>query len=163
MLHIRSATVNDLPYINDIYNDAILNTTATFHTEARTIENNTDWLMERDNNHPVIIAEMNDTVVGFAALNKWSDRSAYDITAEMALYIDKKYRGKGIGQQLLAQILALATETNLVSIIARITEGNEHSIYLHKQQNFEVMGVMKKAGLKFGKLLDVTFLQKMLK
>jgi L-amino acid N-acyltransferase YncA len=163
MLLIRKALPEDLFFINDIYNDAILNSTATFHTEARTLENNTDWLLDRDDNHPVIVAELKGEIVGFAALNKWSERKAYDITAEMALYIHKDHRGKGIGQKLLAQILAIAASTNLVSIIARITEGNEHSIYLHKQQGFAVMGIMKKAGLKFGKLLDVTFMQKVLK
>src|SRR4051812_32899396 len=100
MFLIRKAELKDLPFINDIYNDAILNSTATFHTEARTIENNTAWLLERDEDHPVIVAETGNVVVGFAALNKWSERKAYDVTAEMALYIHKEQRGKGIGQKL---------------------------------------------------------------
>ena len=164
MIHIRKAQLSDLTSILEIYNDAIINTTATFDTEVKDIENRKSWFADRDENFPIIVAEKNSLVVGYAALNKWSERKAYNITAEISMYVHPDFRGQGIGKRLIQTIVAIAKEaTNLNSLIARITEGNEQSIYLHKQQNFEVIGVMKQAGNKFNKLHDVTLMQKMLR
>lgn len=163
MLTIRKATLEDIDFITEIYNEAILNTTATFDTEAKTVEDRTQWFKNRNNNFPVIVAEKQEKIIGFSALNKWSDKKAYDITAEISVYVHPAYRGLGAGKRLIEIIVAMAKETELYSIIARITEGNEQSIYLHKLHGFEVVGTMKKAGVKFGRLLDVTLLQCILK
>lgn len=163
MIEIRKATLIDLPAITAIYNEAILNTTATFDTEVKTVENRRAWFENRDENFPVIVAMQNAEIIGFASLNKWSDRKAYDITAEISIYVKADKRGKGIGKNLIEILVNMANETSLNSIIARITEGNQHSIYLHEQNGFKIIGTMKQAGNKFGKLLDVTFMQKMLR
>ena len=164
MLNIRKANEPDLEHITAIYNDAILTTTATFDTEIKTLENRKQWFAERDKNFPVLVAELNKIVVGYAALNKWSERKAYNITAENSLYVQADFRAKGIGKLLLSEIVNLAhKETNLHSLIARISEGNEQSIYIHTLTNFEIIGVMRQAGSKFGKLHDVTFMQRMLR
>lgn len=163
MIAIREAEAKDLEQITTIYNEAVKNTTATFDTIEKTIEERKVWLKNRDENFPVLVAEKNNIIAGYIALNKWSERKAYDITAEISVYVNTNFRGQGIGKLLVQTMVARAQQTNLQSLIARITEGNEQSIYLHKLVGFEVMGVMKKAGNKFGKLLDVTFMQKMLK
>ena len=160
MISIRKAVITDIRAITAIYNEAILNTTATFDTETKTVENRKEWFLNRDENFPVIVAEKNNEIVGFASLNRWSDRKAYDITAENSLYIDAKYRNQGIGKKLLEVLIGIGKETNLISILARISEGNEQSIYLHELNGFEKVGTMKKVGRKFGKLLDVTLMQK---
>ncbi|MES2836098.1 MAG: N-acetyltransferase family protein [Bacteroidota bacterium] len=162
MIAIRQAKPEDLGQITAIYNEAVTNTTATFDTEEKTIEERKVWFENRDENFPILVAEKNNVIAGYIALNKWSERKAYDITAEISVYVNSKFRGQGIGKLLVQTMVARAQESNLVSLIARITEGNEQSIYLHKLVGFEVMGVMKKAGKKFEKLLDVTFMQKML-
>ena len=164
MIHIRKAELADLASITEIYNEAILNTTATFDTEIKDSTNRKLWMEERDENFPIMVAEKNSIVVGYIALNKWSERKAYNITAEISMYVHADYRGQGIGKQLIATIVSIAKEaTNLNSLIARITEGNEQSIYLHKLHGFEMIGVMKQAGNKFNKLHDVTLMQKMLR
>lgn len=163
MIAIREAVLLDLAQITAIYNEAINNTTATFDTEAKTIEERKVWFTNRNENFPILVAEKNNVIAGYIALNKWSDRKAYDVTAEISVYVNSEFRGQGIGKLLIQTMVARAQQSNLQSLIARITEGNEQSIYLHKLVGFEVMGVMKKAGNKFGKLLDVTFMQKMLK
>lgn len=162
MLSIRKAVSEDVPTIMEIYNEAILNTTSTFDTEIKTLENRMEWFQNRDDNFPVFVAQKGGVIVGYAALNKWSERKAYDVTAEISLYILPEFRNTGIGKQLLEVILAEAENTELVSILARITEGNEHSIYLHTKNGFKVVGVMKSVGVKFDRLLDVTMLQKLL-
>lgn len=163
MIAIREAEAKDLEQITAIYNEAVKNTTATFDTEEKTMEERKVWFENRTENFPILVAEKNNVIAGYIALNKWSERKAYDITAEISVYVNTNFRGQGIGKLLVQTMVARAQQTNLQSLIARITEGNEQSIYLHKLVGFEVMGVMKKAGNKFEKLLDVTFMQKMLK
>ena len=163
MIEFRKAIIDDIPSIAEIYNEAVLNTTATFDTEEKAIENRTRWLMERNENFPVIVALLNNKIAGYAALNPWSDKKAYDITAEISLYVTPEFRGQGIGKHLVEFITGMAMETKLHSIIARITQENEQSVHLHAINGFQVIGIMKTAGMKFGKLLDVTLMQKMLK
>jgi L-amino acid N-acyltransferase len=160
MLQIRPVTEFDIVDITDIYNDAILNTTATFDTELKTVEERLIWLRNHDANHPVLVAEINNEVVGWASLSKWSDRCAYDSTAEVSVYVRKNYRDQGIGKRLLEVITLEGEEKGLHTLISRITEGNEKSIYLHERLGFVTIGTLKEVGRKFGKLLDVHMLQK---
>ena len=160
MLNIRKASLNDLESITAIYNEAVLNGTATFDTELKSIEDRTKWFSERDDNFPIIVAEKFGKVVGYAALNKWSERKAYDVTGEISVYVLPEFRKQGIGKRLVEMIAAIGEQTNLKTIIARITEGNDHSIYLHEQIGFKTVGTLRQVGKKFGKLLDVTVMQK---
>jgi L-amino acid N-acyltransferase YncA len=130
MLSIRPATANDILRITDIYNDAILNTTATFDTETKTVEERMQWFLNHDEKHPVIVAEIESQVIGFASLSKWSDRCAYDGTAEVSVYIDKNHRGKGVGKRMVEVIALEGERAGLTNLISRITEGNLSSIHI---------------------------------
>lgn len=160
-LRIRKAQETDLPAITDIYNDAIRHGTATFDTEEKTHENRRLWLAQHSQKYPVVVALINETVVGWASLSRWSERAAYDDTAEISVYIHRDFRGRGIGRQLMQQVLEQGRQGGLHTVISRITQGNEISIYLHTQMGFETVGVLKQVGKKFGQLLDVTLMQKM--
>ncbi|MBL7916010.1 MAG: N-acetyltransferase [Bacteroidia bacterium] len=162
MLSIRPATANDILRITDIYNDAILNTTATFDTETKTVEERMQWFLNHDEKHPVIVAEIDSKVIGFASLSKWSDRCAYDGTAEVSVYIDRNHRGKGVGKRMVEVIALEGERAGLTNLISRITEGNLSSIHIHEQLGFEHIGVMKKAGKKFDRFLDVHLMQKLI-
>ena len=162
MLSIRPATENDIARITDIYNDAIINTTATFDTETKSVEERMQWFLNHDEKHPVIVAEINSQVVGFASLSKWSDRCAYDGTAEVSVYIDRNHRGKGVGKRMVEVIALEGERAGLTNLISRITEGNLSSIHIHEQLGFEHIGVMKKAGKKFDRFLDVHLMQKLI-
>ncbi len=162
MLSIRPATANDILRITDIYNDAILNTTATFDTETKTVEERMQWFLHHDEKHPVIVAEIESQVIGFASLSKWSDRCAYDGTAEVSVYIDRNHRGKGVGKRMVEVIALEGERAGLTNLISRITEGNLSSIHIHEQLGFEHIGVMKKAGKKFDRFLDVHLMQKLI-
>lgn len=163
MIRIRKAKEEDINTITDIYNEAVRNTTATFDTSEKSYEERMSWFCNRDDNFPVYVVEKAGKVAGYGALNKWSDKEGYNVTAEISLYIHPDYRGLGIGGQLIDFIVVAATETNLHTIIARITEGNEPSIHLHRKNGFKVCGILKEAGYKFGRYLDVTIMQKMLR
>ena len=93
-------------------------------------------------------------------MSKWSDRCGYSATAEISVYVDEKHQGKGIGRKLLEAIILEGQEAGLHTLIARIAEGSEASINLHKSAGFEHIGTMKEVGRKFGKRLDVHLLQK---
>jgi L-amino acid N-acyltransferase YncA len=163
MINIRPASLADVTAITNIYNEAVINSTGTFDTEIKSIEDRTEWFLDREPQFMIIVAELEKKVVGYLALNKWSDRKAYDITAEVSFYVLEIYRGRGIGKLLLGAAINMARETKLNSLISRISEGNENSIHLHKINGFETIGVMKEAGIKFNRLLNVTLMQKMLK
>jgi L-amino acid N-acyltransferase YncA len=160
VLRIRKATSEDLGAITGIYNEAILQTVATFDTEPKTIEKQQTWFANHDAKHPVLVAEQDGLIVGWASLSKWSDRRGYSGTAEVSLYVEKAHRGRGIGNNLLKAIIQKGQKAGIHTVIAQIVEGNEPSINLFKHVGFKQVGVLKEVGCKFGKLLDVHVMQK---
>jgi L-amino acid N-acyltransferase YncA len=163
MLNIRPSTEKDQPAIMEIYNDAVEHTTATFDTEKRSIEKQLEWFKKHKQNHPVVVAEEGGIIKGWASLSPWSDRKAYDGTVEVSVYVHPDHRGKGIGKKLLEIITLEGKRVQNHTIISRISAGNEISIHIHEQLGYRHIGIMKEAGIKFGRLIDVHLMQFMLK
>ena len=159
MVTIRKATINDLEAITVIYNDAIINTMATFDTQPKNLEEQKVWFDRHDSKRPILIAEMDGDVVGWASLSEWADRCAYSDAAELSIYIRKENRGKGIGKNLLEVTLQEGKKVGLHTIIARIEKRNEVMIHVLEKYGFVRIGVMREVGRKFGKLLDVVLMQ----
>ncbi|MCX6004825.1 MAG: GNAT family N-acetyltransferase [Chloroflexi bacterium] len=160
MIVIRNALPQDVGDITEIYNQAILHTTATFDTEPKSAEDQQKWFAEHNSQYPVLVAEKDSAVTGWASLSRWSDRCAYSGTAEISLYIAEGERGKGIGRKLFEAILLEGQKAGLHTVIARIVEGNAASIHLCESAGFIPIGTMREVGRKFGKLLNVLLLQK---
>jgi phosphinothricin acetyltransferase len=160
MLRIRPAKLSDLNAITEIYNEAILTTNATFDNKPKTVAEQKVWFTAHDARHPVMVAEQGKVVVGWASLSQWSDRCAYADTAEISIYIKQELRNQGVGKKLMSAIMREGGRVGLHTVIARITEGNQHSLRLHEKTGFENIGVMREVGLKFGKLLDVRLMQR---
>jgi L-amino acid N-acyltransferase YncA len=160
MLTIRKATIKNLAAITEIYNEAVLKTTATFDTQPKTLQEQETWFASHQPRHPILVAEQDGLVVGWASLSKWSDRCAYSDTAEASIYVRKEYQRKGIGRQLLKTLIQEGRNIELHTVIARIAGDNQASINLFKSENFRDIGAMKEVGRKFGKLLDVYLMQK---
>ncbi len=163
MISIRPAIISDVERIMDIYNEAILNTTATFDTEIKTLEERMEWFLSHDESHPVLVVEFEGMMIGYASLTRWSDRCAYDGTAEVSVYIDHNHRGKGVGKKLLEVLILEGAKAGLHNLISRISEGNLSSIHIHEALGFDHIGVMREAGKKFGRFLDVHMMQKLLR
>ena len=159
VLNIRKVELSDLAAITDIYNQAILNTTATFDTNTKTAEEQKTWFDKHDEKYPILVGLDNNQIVGWASMSAWSDRCAYADTAEISLYVSEIERGKGIGRKLTEAILKAGKEAGLHTAIARIAQGNDVSIHLAESLGFKHIGVMKEVGKKFGKLLDVYLMQ----
>jgi L-amino acid N-acyltransferase YncA len=159
---IRRAEPLDVEAITEIYNEAILTTTATFDTEPKDATERAEWVSSHDERHPVLVALVNDRVVGWSALSKWSDRPAYDDTAETSFYVSSEFRGRGIGRKLKLATIEEARRLGFHSLIARVAEGSQESLHLNQSMGFVHIGTLKEVGRKFGRLLDVHILQKML-
>jgi phosphinothricin acetyltransferase len=159
MISIRNATQEDQKLILDIYNDAVVNTTATFDTDLRSYEKQLEWFDNHKKNHPVIVAEIDNQLVGWASLSPWSDRCAYDTTVEVSVYVHKDFRSQGIGSKLLEWITLEGKKAGNHTVLSRITQGNESSIHIHEKFGYSHVGVMKEVGFKFGKFLDVHMMQ----
>ena len=159
MLTIRKATIQDLRAITDIYNQAVLHTTTTFDTAAKTVEEQQVWYDKHGPKYPILVAQEDNDIIGWASMSAWSDRCAYADTAEGSIYVREGYQGKALGRKLSVAILKAGKEAGLHTAILRIAEGNAASLKLAKSLGFQDIGVMKEVGKKFGKLLDVYMMQ----
>jgi phosphinothricin acetyltransferase len=162
-IEIRKAELADLDAITAIYNEAILTTTATFDTEPKTAAERREWFQTHGERHPILVAVLEDKVVGWASLSQWSDRRAYDETAETSFYVKSEFRGRGIGRRLKEATIDEARRLGFHTLIARVAEGSNESLHLNESVGFVRVGTLKEVGRKFGRLLDVHILQKMLK
>jgi phosphinothricin acetyltransferase len=162
VLTIRRATVNDVDAIREIYNEAILTTTATFDVEPKSREDRLAWFESHDERHPILVAEVDGRVVGWASLNVWNPRAAYRDTAETSFYVQAASRGQGVGRRLKQEIIDEAVRLGFRSLIVGVAEGSDVSLHLNQSFGFQIVGTFQAVGEKFGKLLDVTYLQKML-
>jgi L-amino acid N-acyltransferase YncA len=160
MLNIRNASLADTPAITNIYNDAVLNTTASFDIELRTVEDRKAWFKSHHPKYPVLVAVEDGIIVGWASLSPWSDRRAYAGTVEDSVYVRESSKGNGIGKKLLEELLEQGFKAGFHTVIARIADNNNISIHLHEVFDFKMIGIMKEVGFKFGKLLDVYLMQK---
>src|SRR6187455_1910442 len=127
-VHIREAELADVEPIREIYNEAILTTTATFDTEPKSAEERLQWFQSHDERHPIIVAVVEGKVVGWASLTQWSDRAAYDDTAETSFYVKSEFRGRGIGRKLKTATIETARRLRFHTLIARVAEGSDESI-----------------------------------
>jgi len=159
MLTIRKATLPDLSAITEIYNAAILKTVATFDTEPKTDAEQKSWFNGHGAKYPILVAEQDNLIVGWASLSMWSDRCAYADTAETSLYVREEYQGRGIGRKLNEAIIQEGGKAGLHTLIARIAADNEASTHLAELAGFKHIGIMKEVGRKFGRRLDVHLMQ----
>lgn len=160
---MRNATENDLPGILEIYNDAILNTTAIYNYLPYTTHDINNWYADKlKNKHPVLVAIVDNKVAGFASYGHFRVRPAYKYSVEHSVYVHPSFRKRGIAKKLLKEIIEAARQNNYHAIVAGIDADNKISIELHKQFNFVEVGNIKQVGYKFGKWLDLTFMELLL-
>ncbi len=159
---IRPATPADAAATAAIYNHEVATSTVTFDLVARTVHEQADWLGARTGALEVVVAEIDGDVVGFASLSPFRDRPAYRTTVEDSIYVHADHRGAGVGAALLAEIVDVAAARGFHSVIARIVGGHDASIRLHRSVGFELVGVEREVGRKFGRWLDVVVMQKLL-
>lgn len=161
---IRRATVADVPAIQEIYNDAVLRTTASADYDTQPIRSRLVWFQEHEREgYPVFVAEQTDgAIVGWSSLSKYRERIGYRFTAEDSIYIAEGARGQGIGKRLMQPIVDAAYAMDLHAILAVIAGDNLPSLRLHASFGFEQVGLLKQVIFKFDEWIDVVILEKMI-
>ena len=159
---IRNALEKDLSSINSIYNYYVECSTCTFQIKAETIEDRKKWFIDHKEGYPVIVAELDNEIIGWASLSGFHKREAYKPTVENSVYVKADKTGIGIGSLLLEELIKRARSYNYHSIIAGISADQKASINLHKKFKFKKAALLREVGNKFNKFLDVAYYQLML-
>ncbi|HEY5745207.1 MAG TPA: GNAT family N-acetyltransferase [Chryseolinea sp.] len=157
---LRPATQADVQSMLDIFNEAIINTTAVYYYEPNTLDMRQAWYDDKmKNDIPVLIAEVNGHVAGFASYGEFRTRPAYKYTVEHSVYVHPDFRKRGIARKLLEALIAIAKQKDIHLLVAGIDGENAVSIRLHEQLGFEHAGHIRQVAYKFGRWLDLVFMQ----
>ena len=162
---LRAARRDDLPRILEIHNDAVLTTTAVFHYAPQTLETRVVWFEEKQAaGWPVIVVAdaASDVTLGFGSYGPFRAWPAYKYSVEHSVYVHKEARGRGIGRQVVEALLGEADAAGYRTVIAGVVADNAVSLALHRRLGFEEVARFREVGFKFGRWLDLCFLQKML-
>ncbi|MDR6665049.1 N-acetyltransferase family protein [Rhizobium sp. 1399] len=158
---IRDAVGTDIPSITDIYNHAVVNTTAIWNDTEVDIANRDSWLADRTRlGYPVLVAvDAHGGVVGYASFGDWRAFDGYKHTVEHSVYVQVDQRGKGTGEKLMSALVERARAIGKHVMVAGIEAENLGSLRLHEKLGFEHVGHLRQVGTKFGKWLDLAFMQ----
>jgi L-amino acid N-acyltransferase len=165
-MRTRLVEVDDAMAIMNIYNPEVVEAAISFDLEPRTLLQQEAWIRAHQVTHPCIVAineedevgevgARDEWVLGFALVHPFRDRPAYATTVENSVYVHRGARGRGVGEVLLRQLMALAEQSGFHSLIARIVGENASSIRLHEKCGFTLVGTEIEVGRKQGVWLDV--------
>ena len=148
-----------------ILNDAIVNSTALYDYKPRSSENMVSWFAAKAQQQYPVIGIENDAgdLLGFASYGPFRAWPAYKYTVEHSVYVDGRFRGQGVGRQLLQALIAAAEEQQYHVMVGGIDATNAVSIKLHESLGFTACGIVRQAGFKFGRWLDLAFYQLILR
>lgn len=155
---IRIAQSRDIPAMLEIYNYEVRSGTATLDINEKTSEQWTQWYNAHNiKNHPLIVCEDEGFIKGYASLSSYREKEAYASTVELSVYVHPSCRGQGVGTALMKEILRMAKEdTTVHTVVSVITSGNTVSERLHEKFGFTFCGKIREAGIKQGRLVDIS-------
>ncbi len=153
-----------LESIRSIFNEAIINSTALYDYEPRSIARMQSWWEAKQASHYPVIGVINDQdeLMGFASYGPFRTFPAYKYTVEHSVYVNARFRGQGLGRQLLERITNAAESQGYHAMIGVIDAANATSVALHERLGFQRCGEMREVGFKFGRWLDLVIYQKLL-
>jgi L-amino acid N-acyltransferase len=160
---IRDARPEDLPDMTGILNELIARTTAVWTLTPTTLAARSAWLAERrSQDFPVLAAEGEGRLLGFASFGHFRPWEGYAGTVEHSVYVDAPARGRGIGRALLAALVVRAEARGLHAMVGGIEAGNAASLALHAALGFREVGRLPEVGRKFDRWLDLVFVERLL-
>lgn len=157
---IRKAGIKDIRKILEIVNYEIKNSTVIYDYKERIYEHQLEWFKKKKHDGmPIIVAEIDNQVLGFGTYGIFRPWEAYKYSAEHSIYMQEESRGLGVGKLLMAELIKLAKKNGFHTMIAGVDSTNISSIEFHKKFGFMEVGKFKEVGYKFDRWLDLTFLQ----
>lgn len=169
-MHVRDACSADAEAITAIYNDAVEHSTAIWNERLVDVQDREEWIAQRQSaGYPVLVAVAEDgaddgigAVLAYASFGDWRPFDGYRHTVEHSVYVRGDQRGNGIGELLMRELIARARELGKHVMVAGIDASNLGSIRLHEKLGFVATGTLREVGTKFGRWLDLTFMQLLL-
>jgi len=159
---IRPATIDDTAAICAIHNEGIVDRIATLDTVLRTPEGTQAWLAERGPRLPVIVAHLDGGVAGWASLNRFNPRTAYDSVADFSVYVSREHRGKGIGRLLLDALINRARAIGYHKMVLAALAHNQAGLSLYTHAGFTRVGIYREHGQLDGRWVDVVIMEQLL-
>jgi L-amino acid N-acyltransferase YncA len=159
---IRESKEYDIKSIQAIYNQGIEDRIATLETEIKDFPYMKEWFEKHSGRYKVIVAECEGQIIGWASLNQYSHRCAYNGVADISVYISRQYRGKGIGIILLTKLELLAKENGFHKMVLFTFPFNQMGQGLYKKMGFREVGIFKNQGIIDGQFVDVMAMEKIL-
>jgi L-amino acid N-acyltransferase YncA len=160
---IRPANEADLPGILSIYNDVIISSTAVYTDSPVPLQERKAWLdARRAQRYPVLVSVDGPDVMGFASFGDFRPWPGYRHTVEHTVHVRRDRRGSGIGGRLVRELFPLAIALGKHVMIAGVDASNEASLRFHERLGFEKVAHFREVGHKFGRWLDLVFLQRFL-
>jgi L-amino acid N-acyltransferase YncA len=161
-VRVRDATQADVPRICVIHNQGIEDRVATLDVEPHTVDEQLEWFQRHGSRHPVVVAEAAGEIIGWASLNPFSARPAYRLVADLSVYIDRGWRGKGIGTRLLREVEARARALGYHKIVLSAFPFNQAGMRLYEKFGFRTVGIYQEQGLIDGRWVDTIIMEKLL-
>ena len=161
-LSVRPATGRDAEAICRIYNQGIEDRVATLETELRTQAERLEWLTARGPRHPVLVASADGEVVGWGSLNRFNPRPAYDHVVDLSVYVERSWRGRGVGGRLLAALIESARRLHYHKMVLAAFPTNGAGMALYERLGFSRVGVYREQGLLDGRWVDVVIMEQLL-
>jgi phosphinothricin acetyltransferase len=159
---VRFASLEDAAAICAIYNQGIEDRLATLETELRDPDERRRWLRSRGPRHPVVVAESGTQLVAWASLNSFNPRQCYDYVADISVYVERSWRGKGVGRILLAHLLELGRSVGFHKLVLACFPTNKPGVALYERMGFVPVGVYQEQGLLDGQWVDVLIMEHLL-
>jgi phosphinothricin acetyltransferase len=162
-LMLRDATLDDAPAIARIYNQGIEDRVATLETELRSPEERAEWLAAREARHPVLVATDDQrAVLGWASLNRFNPRPAYDHVVDLSIYVAREHRGRGIGDALMGRLIERARALGYHKLVLAAFPTNAPGMRLYERHQFQTVGIYHEQGQLDGQWIDVIVMERLL-
>lgn len=159
-MHVRDAALGDLPGILEIHNEAIARSTAIWDETLADLDERRRWLDERHaRGFPVLVADIDGRVAGYASYGVWRAKSGYRHTVENSVYVHADFHRRGVATALMTALIERARDAGVHVIVASIESTNATSIALHERFGFRLVAQMPEVGRKFGRWMDMSFMQ----
>src|SRR6267142_2429351 len=159
---IRDAAPADAEAVCRVYNQGIEDRVATLETELRTPAERREWMATRGPRHPVLVAEIDGAIIGWGSLNRFNPRPAYDHVVDLSVYVERAWRGRGVGGAVLTALVERARKLGYHKMVLAAFPDNAAGMALYARLGFTRVGVYREQGMLDGCWVDVVVMERLL-